>query len=235
MKFSSPNRIKPRRTGAPAFTLAEMLIAVGVFSLVIAAMCATQIFGLRVYTLAATKLTATWGCRTALAQIRAQVQQAKLVDIGTCVSNGGPASFNSLGLTNIQVGNAMRISLTNNWTNGYVIFWQDATLATTNYLKESSVTNIGSSTNLTYLSTNILTTYITNSDIFTAQDYNNNTLTNESQNDNQLQSIPNRLIVYVKLQFYQWEYPIAVVGSNGTWNAYDYYQLRTKITRRAWN
>ena len=233
MKLFSLNRNDSCRAGRSAFTLAEMLIAMTIFSMVIAGMITIHIFGLRVYTLAATKLTATAGCRKALNSIRDQVRQAKLVDIGTCSS--GPASFNSLGLTNVQVGNAMRLSFTNNWTNGYTMFFLDTTLATTNYLKQCMVTNIGGGSNTTFLTTNILASYITNSDIFTAQDYLGNNLTNENETDSQLESIPNRLVVYVKLQFYQWEYPIAQVGNSNAWNAYDYYQLRTRITRRAWN
>ncbi len=232
MKIFPLKRIDRRRTGTSAFTLAEMLCAVTVFGMVIAAMVATMIFGMRIYTLAATKLTATAGCRKALNAIRDQVKEAKLVDIGNCAL--GPASFNSLGLTNVQVGNALRLSLTNNWTNGYTLYYLDSS-TTTNYLMQCAVTNVGSSINLTYLNTNILASYLTNSDIFAAEDYNNNILTNENQNDNGLESIPNRLVVFVKLQFYQWEYPIAQVGNSNAWNAYDYYQLRTKITRRAWN
>jgi hypothetical protein len=37
----------------------------------------------------------------------------------------------------------------------------------------------------------------------------------------------------VKLQYYQWEFPIAVISSNNAANAYDYYQLRTRVCRRA--
>jgi hypothetical protein len=35
------------------------------------------------------------------------------------------------------------------------------------------------------------------------------------------------------MQFYQWEYPIAVVSTNQAANAYDFYQLRTRVCRRA--
>ncbi len=234
MKSLSVRQINSSRAGEPGFTLAEMLIAMGIFSMVIAAMVAVQLFGMRVYTLAATKLSATAGCRKALNVIRDQVREAKLVDIGNC--SAGPASFTNLGLSAIQVGNALRISMTNNWTNGYTLFYADASMATTNYLKQCTVTNIGSSTTPTFLKTNILATYITNQDIFTAQDWRGTTLTNEDQVDNTLDAIPNRLVVLMKLQFYQWEYPIAYVGTNsGYGNMYDYYQLRTKITRRAWN
>jgi type II secretory pathway pseudopilin PulG len=70
MKISSLNRADAGQAGASAFTLAEMLIAMGIFSMVIASMVAVQLFGLRVYTLAATKLNATAGCRKALNQVR---------------------------------------------------------------------------------------------------------------------------------------------------------------------
>jgi type II secretory pathway pseudopilin PulG len=237
MKMLSFKRRDSRRTGVVGFTVAEMLIAMTIFSMAIAAMVATQLFGLRVYTLAATKLSATSGCRKALNSLRDQIREAKLVDIGNCGTNGDPASFSSLGMTNYQVGNAIRLTSYNNWTNSFTVFYQDTSLVTTNYLKQCTVqcTVTGGATNYTYSATNNLAMYITNSDIFTAQDYLGRTLTNEESVDNTLQAIPNRLVVYVKLQFYQWEYPIAFVGSNNAANMYDYYQLRTKVTRRAWN
>ena len=34
------------------------------------------------------------------------------------------------------------------------------------------------------------------------------------------------------MQFYQWEYPIGYIGSTAI-NAYDFYRLRTRISRRA--
>jgi hypothetical protein len=52
------------------------------------------------------------------------------------------------------------------------------------------------------------------------------------------QSLDNRLLIGVTMQFSQWEYPIARVVSAGTTNygnAYDFYQLRTRVFRRAWN
>ena len=64
-----PTQIKrASRTGeVRAFTLAEMMVVVAVFSFIIAAICAVQLFALRVYTLGATKLSATMGARQTLA------------------------------------------------------------------------------------------------------------------------------------------------------------------------
>jgi Tfp pilus assembly protein PilW len=231
MKNLSLSRMNSRRTGAAAFTLAEMLIAMAVFSMVIGAMVATQIFGLRVYTLAATKLSATAGCRKALNVIRDQVREAKTLNVGICSST--PGSFNSLGLTNVQVGNALMVYPGTNQLV-YSVFYLDTTTTTNCRLLQYTVASNAANTSLV-VSTNVLAGYITNQDIFTAQDWAGTTLTNENQVDNILDAIPNRLVILMKLQFYQWEYPIAQVGPSNGWNAYDYYQLRTKITRRSWN
>ena len=68
-----------------------------------------------------------------------------------------------------------------------------------------------------------LTTYITNSIVFTAEDCWGGTISNDIKNDQ---------VYTVTLQYYQWEYPIGYIGGNA-FNAYDYYQLRTKVCRRA--
>src|ERR1035437_5293844 len=124
MKILSLNRMDSRRTGASAFTLAEMLIAMTIFTMVIAAMVATQLFGMRVYTLAATKLSATAGCRKALNQVRDQARQANTLNVGIC--NSTPDSFNPLGLTSLQVGNALEVFPTTN-SSVYTIFYLDTT------------------------------------------------------------------------------------------------------------
>jgi hypothetical protein len=36
----------------------------------------------------------------------------------------------------------------------------------------------------------------------------------------------------MELDFYQWEYPIGYIGGVNGLNAYDYYKLTTKVTRR---
>ena len=59
MKILSFHRMNSRRAGASAFSLAEMLVAMAVFSMAVGAMISVQLFGLRIYTLAATKLSAT--------------------------------------------------------------------------------------------------------------------------------------------------------------------------------
>jgi hypothetical protein len=71
-------------------------------------------------------------------------------------------------------------------------------------------------------STVTLASYITNQIIFDAEDCFGNILTNNYNNR----------IIRMELDFYQWEYPIGYIGGANGLNAYDFYRLRTKITRR---
>jgi type II secretory pathway pseudopilin PulG len=219
MKLFKNIQNRARRRNVRGFTLVEMVITVGVFLFIfVGVMVAVQIFGLRIYTLAATKLVATAGGRQAMNQIRDQIREGKMVYVGNC-SSPINSSFALIGTTNAQAGNALIIYPTTN-TTWYSIYYLD-TRTTTNCLIQFNVSNSVT----TYTKT--LAKYVTNQIVFDARDWQNNIVTNE-------QSLDNRLLIEVKLQFSQWEYPIAFVGGVGL-NAYDYYQLRTRVFRRAWN
>ena len=67
MKLFSNIQARTQRTNISAFTLVEMMVSVVVFLFIfIGVMVAIQVFGLRIYTLAATKLSATAGARQAV-------------------------------------------------------------------------------------------------------------------------------------------------------------------------
>jgi hypothetical protein len=171
-----------------------------------------MLFGMWTFNLAATKITATTGCRWALNVMRDQIREADWVDIGNCAS--GPTSFTLTSGTN--AGNALCVYPSTNSTT-YSIYYLDTSTGTNNLMQ---YTYASSGTN-----SQIVASYITNQQIFLVEDWTNNILTNSPQN--------NRVIA-MTLQFSQWEYPIACVGvSNG--GMYDYYQLRTKVTRRCIN
>ena len=75
-----------RRRG---FTLVEMVLSSGIYMLVfVGVIVAIQVFALRVYTLAATKLTATQGSRKALNQMRDDIRQGKGLLVGTADNQG---------------------------------------------------------------------------------------------------------------------------------------------------
>jgi type II secretory pathway component PulJ len=205
-----------------AFTLVEMMIATGIYLILfIGALVAIQVFALRVYTLAATKLSATQGSRKALNQIRDDIRQAKMLQVGTA-NNAG--SFTANGGTNLAVGNALQVFYTTNTSAPYSIYYLQTN--TPGGVSSNNLIWISVTTNSTV--TTLLSTYITNLDIFAAEDWDNWPATSPITN-----SLYNNQVYSVKLQYYQWEYPIAVISTNGAANAYDYYQLRTRVCRRA--
>ncbi|MGO9588002.1 MAG: PilW family protein [Limisphaerales bacterium] len=219
MKFFKNIQNRPRWRNVHGFTLAEMLITVGVFLFIFTGvMIGIQIFGLRIYTLAATKLVATTGGREALNQIRDQIRGGKIIYVGNC-SHPIYSSFQLITNAMPQQGNALIVYPSTN-TTWYSIYYLD-TSTTTNNLIQFNVSNNAT----TY--TNILAQYITNKIVFDMENWQGIIVSNE-------QVLDNRLLVRMTMQFSEWEYPIAYVGTNGL-NAYDYYQLRTRVFRRAWN
>lgn len=222
--------IPPIRNGRPwrkcsAFTLVEMMVSAGIYlAIMVGVVVAIQIFALRVYTLAATKLTATQGSRKALNQIRDDIRQAKGLLVGNADNSG---NFTAVAGTGGAIGNALQVFTTTNFSGPpYSLYYLQ-----TNTLGSMAGNDLISSNNLLWrwVTTNSsatanLATYITNMDVFSAQDCWGNTISN---------FVKNNQVYTVKLQFYQWEYPIAVISTNGGLNAYDYYQLRTRVCRRA--
>ena len=201
------------------FTMVEMMMVVGIFLFTfIGVMLGVQLFGLRIYTLEATKLVATQGARTALNAMRDQIRSAKTVYVGNCASEATNA-FSLLSVTNVQQGNALIVYTTTN-SSAYTVYYLDTSSAIY-VLNQFNVTN-GS---IVY--TNQLAKYLTNLVVFDAENYKGVIATNYT-------SLDNREIIRVTLQFSQWEYPIAFVGGHD-FNAFDFYQLRTKVLRRAWN
>jgi MFS superfamily sulfate permease-like transporter len=220
MKLYSTIQSQPRRTTLSAFTLVEMMFSVGIYvGLFVAVMIAIQIFGLRVYTLAATKLTSTADARKALNQIRDDIRQAKMLQIGNLGTAGDATTFSAFSGTNFAQGAALQVFATTNQGAPYNIYYLDTIMSPTNYLKTYMV----DSNNV--ITSNTLVGYITNSLIFAAEDYRGNVLTNSLKKNNQVYSLT--------LQFFQWEYPIAYVGAGNGFNEYNYYQVRTKAARRA--
>ena len=217
MKLFKHIQNRSRRGNICGFTLAEMVITVGVFLFIFTGVwIAVQVFGLRIYTMAATKLVATAGGRQALNLIRDQIREGKLVYVGNC-SAATSSSFQQL--TNVQLrGNALIVYPTTN-SYAYSVFYLDTSTTTNRLIQFNVVSNV-----TTY--TRTLASYITNQIVFDARDWQNNVIMDE-------QSLDNRALIEVTLQFSQWEYPIATIG--GGVNAYDYYQLRTRVFRRSWN
>ena len=200
-------------------TIVEMLIAMACFMFLIAAVVSIQLFAVRIYQLAGTKLTATEDGRKTINFIREQVQEAKKIYIGTYSgTNGVPGGFTAVDLTN-QIGGALLIFPTTNLTYG-TIFYQDPSSSNlcSVLITNATVDAYGDATGtITSYATNAL--FVTNNLCFQAEDYQGNVLSNNSNNR----------IIHVTLQFSQLEYPVAGIGAGAL---YDYYELHTRATRR---
>jgi prepilin-type N-terminal cleavage/methylation domain-containing protein len=212
-------QIQTRRKRTAGFTLVEMWVALTIFSLITIAIISVQLFALRIYTFAATKLTATAAGRHAVDLIREQVRSAKVVNIGTYTNS----IFSIIGDNTNQVGSALYVCPTSDQTFG-TIFYKDQV---NNNLVSVSITNGTISTNgLTITGTGHMSGYLTNAMyitnyyVFDAETFQGTILTNNN----------NSRTIHMVLMFSQWEYPVAGVASGAL---YDYYQLHTRMTRRA--
>jgi prepilin-type N-terminal cleavage/methylation domain-containing protein len=187
------------------FTIVEMMITSGIFVVLIGAMISVQIFGLRVYTLAGTKITATTAGRETLNDMRDRIRSSKIVYVGT-YTNG---AFSNIPTGQNQVGNALQIfATTNTPVANAIVFYMDPNQNCI-YMVSNSATSMEAN-------------YTTNYYCFQAEDFQQNILTNYQNNP----------VIKVTMQFYQWEYPIGYIGGVAV-NAYDFYMLRTRISRRA--
>jgi type II secretory pathway pseudopilin PulG len=185
-----------------AFTLAEIMTAMALFSMVIIAVLSSHMFGLRMYRISESKLSATGEARFALNQMRDEIRSGKVLLVGT----GDETAFTPAAVGASHLGNALQIYPSAD-TNQFVRYFLDGM---DQKLKRTS-SGTGQVT--------ILASYITNQLVFAAEDHQGQVLTNDQNNR----------VIRLRLEFFQWQYPISTAGSGGM---YDYYRLNTRITRR---
>ena len=189
-----------RRTATRGFTLTEVLVAMAIFTLMIGALVTTQIMGLKLYRISETKLRGTAECREALNTVRDEIRMGKILVVG----NGNASAFIPIPDNEPQIGNALQIYPTTNLTV-FVRYFLDVDSTALMRSGDGEVRMVAN--------------YITNHLVFRAEDFMGTVLTNNQNNR----------VIRMTLEFYQWEYPIASVGSDGM---YDYYRLQTRVTRR---
>ncbi len=211
--FSSNQHTMPasRRRG---YTLVEMMVTVLIFSIVVLAVITLQIVAMRVYTLGATMLSATTNGRQTMNALRDQIRAAKDVYVGTYNPTNG-AVFLQIPNGTSQQGNALEITYTNSDGTNFLIFYQNSSLTNISYFSNSVDTAYNNTT------VTVLANYVTNYYCFFAEDYQGNILTNYNNNP----------VIHVIMQFYQWQYPIGIIGGNSA-NSYNYYVLNARVSRR---
>ena len=206
------------RARAAGFTLVEIYVVMALFAFLVIAIIATQFFAARVYTLAATKLTATAAGRKAMNDMRDAIKSSTGVQVGIYDSVANQFSLITNGTP--QIGNALAIypnipfNITNNtYTNFGTVYFMNR--------QASNLCSVVISNGVEWTATRVdnIIVWITNYYVFDAEDAFTNIQTTYSKNR----------VIHIKLQFSQWEYPLAGVGNGAM---YDYYQLQTRASMR---
>jgi hypothetical protein len=157
--------------------------------------------------------------------IRDKVRQARLVYVGNYTFATGNPVLDFTAMTNgdPQQGNALMIYPTVSTNTFTLAFLQpsNGTNFSTSAIGNTSSLYIMVYTNGTLQQQSDVANYITNQIVFCAENFQGNILSSNENN----------YIIQMTLNFSRWEYPIAFIGTN-SFNAYDYYRLQTRMTRR---
>lgn len=197
---------RPLRSASPgrrAFTLVEMMISMALMTMVLGGVIYCHVMGGRLMQITQAKLGANDSARKAFGKLQDEIRAAKTIKIGDGTSTSFVAATNGSALQ----GRAVQIYPTTN-VNWWIRYY---------YLTNSSELRRVTSSNST---PQLIASYVTNAVLFAKEDYLGNTLTTDTGNYS----------VNVRLQFYQLSYPMTQIGTN---QFFDYYQLQTRITRRA--
>ena len=170
--------------------------------MVVGAVLATNLFGVRVMQITQPKLSASAGARQMMNSLVTEITSAKTLLVGT----GDVSSFTRVADGALKQGNAVQLYPTND-TSIFIRYYRDST---DKRLKR--VTN--GATNAV-----VVANAVTNSVVFTGEDSLGNILTNNQNN----------LVVGVTLQFSQLGGTNMPVGPT---NYYKSYQLTTRIVHR---
>ena len=212
MRLTPPNSPSVAARKSAGFTLVEMMVAAVIFlALFVTAYVAIELYALRVYTLSASKITATTQARQVLTSFRNNVRTASSEYVGTYANGVFTRAANSTP----QIGNALQLQ--------YLDPNNPGTIATRIYYQDSTLIGGNPTNTFNLIDTNgtltIPLTYMTNYNCFEADDINNNVLTTWSAVQ----------VIHLTMQFVQWEYPLCSVTNNGALDAYDFYRLQTRV------
>jgi Tfp pilus assembly protein PilW len=199
-----------KRAGAQtALTLAEMMITVSVFSLLILGLVYTGMFCLRLDELANSKAGASDSARRGFDLLSSDIRSAKMWYIGA----GNQTSFSPCGNATNQQGNALRVHYTTD-TNSSVVYFFD-----TNACKLYRYANGMSSSR-------VIVDGLTNASgsgmSFHAERYDGTILTD----------LQFKYVIVAVLEFCQYQYPLTRVGPG---YFYNYYKMQIKVASHNFN
>jgi len=199
-KCHTPASTRNPRAG---FTITEMMVAGGLFSLVVVGTILSHVTGLKLCTITQTKLKATHTARAAVNRTREDIRSSTLVEVGNYIGT----NFNYISSSNQRVGNAIQIQPTSN-TNNWIRYYVD--------LSDQTLKRVANNP----ASFETVASYVTNKFPFAAEDYAGRILTTDQNNR----------VIRMTLEFYQWEF--ASLNRGGS-NSFDYYRVQTRVARRS--
>jgi prepilin-type N-terminal cleavage/methylation domain-containing protein len=169
-----------------AFTLTEVMTSMAIFSMVMVAVIYGHLFGLRLFNISATRLSASQSSRAALNHVCEDVRRGKLLYVG----NGSSTGFTNVPMNSPRLGNALEI-FPSGATNAFIRYYMDPGAKALKRFDSSSG------------SVQTIAPFITNQTVFCAEDFAGNALTNDQNNR----------VIKMELDFYQWEFPVAQIGA----------------------
>jgi prepilin-type N-terminal cleavage/methylation domain-containing protein len=181
-------------------TLVEMMVTMGIFSLVVIGLVYANLFNLRQDQLVNSKLGASDQSRKAFSQMNADIRSAKLWAIGY----GNGSQFTAIPNGTLQRGNALQISLTTD-TNNFIRYYFNTNRCEL-YRMETGV-----------LGHHLIADHLTNQMFFQAEDYLGNVKTD----------LAYKYVIRIMMEFCQYQFPLTRVGPG---YYYDYYKMEFKVT-----
>lgn len=183
--------------------LTELMVTTAIFGLALTGFLALHIFSMRYDLTVKLKLQASNEARNTLSRIAADIRSAGRVRVGA----GDATSFVEIPFGKLQQGNALEIQPDKANTNNFIRYFRDEN---DEFLKRAN--QDGTEV--------IMARSVTNAMVFSSQDSQGVVLSNNFNNR----------VIGINLQFLQ-DRNGGAPGGNGF--LYDYYQISTKVTRRA--
>lgn len=199
MIFPSLGRL---RRSSGGFTLAELMISLGIFSMVTVGLISVHLFGQRYDQLVLSKLGASDQSRIGLNRMLEDIRTAKTSRVGT----GSATSFTPI-TSGPKQGNALALTLYN----------PGGSLTTNYYYFDTAAYQLWRRVNngTPVLLANHLTNITANSMTFRAEEPSGTVQTSATY----------KSVISVMLEFAQFQYPMTQVGKG---NRYDYYKMELK-------
>jgi prepilin-type N-terminal cleavage/methylation domain-containing protein len=195
--FDSPS---PDRAG---FTLPEVMVAMSILLISIGGMVLAHVVSARMMEITITKASASADARRNISTLMSEVCSANQVVVGS----GNLSSFSAAGMDVSQKGPALQIYPSTS-TNVFI-----------RYFLDTATKSLQRATNGAAAS-ELVASGVKNTNVFTAEDYAGNVVTNNQNN----------CVIGLSLQFYQVQNANLPVGPN---ERYTSYQVQTKIARRS--